>query len=98
MILIKTKDDLYNLNNVLRIYPHTISDDETEIYLITVMNNSNNAYWIYKSENREMRNKVYNEIQKQIIDLNTENKNGCIDIEAVVKNERQLLKNGAGVF
>lgn len=98
MILIKTKDDLYNLNNVLRIYPCTISDDETEIYLITVMNNSNNSYWIYKSENREMRNKVYNEIQKQIIDLNTENKNGCIDIEAVVKNERQLLKNGAGVF
>lgn len=85
MILIKTKDDLYNLNNVLRIYPHTISDNETEIYLIRVMDNSNNAYYIYKSENKEMRDKVYNEIQKQIIDLNTEDKNGCIDIEAIVK-------------
>ncbi len=85
MILIKTKDDLYNLNNVLRIYPHTISDNETEIYLIRVMDNSNNAYWIYKSENKEMRDKVYNEIQKQIIYLNTKEVGDYIDVEAIVK-------------
>lgn len=85
MILIKTKDDLYNFNYVLRIYPYTISNNETEIYLIRVMDNSNNAYWIYESENKEIRDKVYNEIQKQIIDLNNENKNGHIDVEAIVK-------------
>lgn len=84
MILIKTKDDLYNLNNVVRISPDDFLGNETETYLIRIMD-SNFSYYIYKSENKEMRDKVYNEIQKQIIDLNTENKNGCIDIEAIVK-------------
>lgn len=90
MILIKTKDDLYNFNNVLRIYrSHTISDNETEIYLVSVMDNSNNVYWIFQSEIKEIRDNVYNEIQKQIIDLNTENNNGYIDVEAIVKEVKE---------
>lgn len=86
MILIKTKDDLYNFNNVVRIYrSHTISDNETEIYLVSVMDNSNNAYWIFQSEIKEIRDNVYNIIQKQIIDLNTKEVGDYIDIEAIVK-------------
>lgn len=77
MILIKTKDDLYNFNSLIDIY---ISDNQ-----IKIVNMASKIDVLYENENKEVVQRVYNIIQKQIIDLNTENKNGCIDIDAIVK-------------
>ena len=77
MILIKIKDDLYNFNSLIDIY---ISDNQ-----IKIVNMASKIDVLYENENKEAVQRVYNIIQKQIIDLNTENKNGCIDIEAIIK-------------
>ena len=92
MILIKTKDDLYNLNNVFRICHDDFLCNGTETYLIRIMD-SNFSYYIYKSENKEMRDKVYNEIQKQIIDLNTKEVGDYIDVDAIVKEVEENYTN-----
>lgn len=85
MILIKTKDYLYNFNNLINIY---ISDDK-----IKIMDATSIADVLYENENKEAVQRVYNIIQKQIIDLNTEDKNGCIDIEAIVKEVEENYIN-----
>lgn len=89
MILIKTKDDLYNFNNLINIY---ILDNQIEI-----VNMASKIDVLYENENKEVVQKVYNIIQKQIIDLNNENKNGCIDIEAIVK-EAENTKTDERVY
>ena len=85
MILIKTKDDLYNFNSLIDIY---ISDNQ-----INIINMASKIDILYENENKEAVQRVYNIIQKQIIDLNTENKNGCIDIEAIVKEVEENYIN-----
>ena len=85
MILIKTKDDLYNFNNLINIY---ILDNQIEI-----VNMASKIDVLYENENKEVVQKVYNIIQKQIIDLNTENKNGYIDVEAIVKEIEENYTN-----
>lgn len=77
MILIKTKDDLYNFNNLIDI---CIIDNQ-----INIINMASKIDILYENENKEVIQRVYNIIQKQIIDLNTEDKNGYIDVEAIVK-------------
>lgn len=77
MILIKTKDDLYNFNNLIDI---CIIDNQ-----INIINMASKIDILYENENKEVVQRVYNIIQKQIIDLNTEDKNGYIDVEAIVK-------------
>lgn len=78
MILIKTKNDLINFNNLLTIY---ISGDR--ILILQRLDESETIYEVYKNENTKLVQKVYNIIQKQIIELNSENKSGCVDIDYI---------------
>ncbi len=82
MILIKTKDNLYNFNNLINIY---ISDDK-----IKIMDATSIADVLYEHENKEALQKVYNIIQEQIIDLNTKEAGGYIDVDAVVKEVENI--------
>lgn len=77
MILIKTKDNLYNFNNLINIF---ISDDK-----IKVMDATSIADVLYENKNKEVVQKVYNIIQNQIIDLNTKEVGDYIDVEAIIK-------------
>lgn len=77
MILIKTKDNLYNFNNLINIF---ISDDK-----IKVMDATSIADVLYENENKEVVQKVYNIIQNQIIDLNTKEVGDYIDVETIIK-------------
>ena len=54
------------------------------------------SYVLYENENKKVVQRVYNIIQKQIIDLNTENKRGCVDvvyIAAKLENSTISLTN-----
>lgn len=82
MIGIKAKDDLYNYNNVFNMFIHPTID--YEIYSIRVVDNYGNHHSFYET-NKEVVEKVYNIIQNQIIELNAKNENGCIDVEAIIK-------------
>lgn len=77
MILIKTKDNLYNFNNLINIF---ISDDK-----IKIMDATSIADVLYNNENKEVVQKVYNIIQNQIIDLNTKEVGDYIDVETIIK-------------
>lgn len=77
MILIKTKDDLYNFNSLIDIY---ISDNQ-----IKIVNMASKIDVLYENENKEVVQRVYNIIQKQIIDLNTKDVGDYVDVEAIVK-------------
>ncbi|WP_295297714.1 hypothetical protein [uncultured Brachyspira sp.] len=77
MILIKTKDDLYNFNNLIDI---CIIDNQ-----INIINMASKIDILYENENKEVVQRVYNIIQKQIIDLNTKEVGDYIDVDAIVK-------------
>lgn len=77
MILIKTKDNLYNFNNLINIF---ISDDK-----IKIMDATSIADVLYENENKEVVQKVYNIIQNQIIDLNTKEVGDYVNVETIIK-------------
>lgn len=78
MILIKTEDDLINFNNLLNIY---ISGDK--ILILQRLDESDTVYEVYKNENRELLKKVYTTMQNQIVNLNNENRSGCVDVDYI---------------
>ena len=77
MILIKTKDNLYNFNNLINIF---ISDDK-----IKIMDATSIADVLYNNENKEVVQKVYTTIQNQIVNLNNENKSGCVNVDYIAE-------------
>lgn len=77
MILIKTKDNLYNFNNLINIF---ISNDK-----IKIMDATSIADVLYENENKEVVQKVYNIIQNQIIDLNTKEVGDYVNVETIIK-------------
>lgn len=77
MILIKTKDDLYNFNSLIDI---CIIDNQ-----INIINMASKIDILYEHKNKEVVQRVYNIIQKQIIDLNTKEAGDYIDVDAIVK-------------
>lgn len=80
MILIKTEfrgfNSLFNYNNCA-----CIQIDNTVISIIQ----NTEVHYLALIENKELREKVYNKIQNKIIELNAKNENGCIDVEAIIK-------------
>lgn len=80
MILIKTKNDLFNFNNLLNIY---ISGDR--ILILQRLDASETIYEVYTNENRKLVQKVYTAMQNQIINLNNENRSGCVDVDYIVE-------------
>ena len=86
MILIKTEDNLINFNNLLNIY---ISDNR--ILILQRLDATETIYELYRNENRELLKKVYITIQNQIINLNNENRSGCVNIDYIAEK----LENNA---
>lgn len=80
MILIKTKDNLINFNNLLNIY---VSDNR--ILILQRLDASETVCEVYRNENRELLKKVYTTMQNQIVNLNNENKSGCINIDYIAE-------------
>lgn len=80
MILIKTKDNLINFNNLLNIY---ISDNR--ILILQRLDASETVCEVYIDENRELLKKVYIAMQNQIIKLNNENRSGCVDVDYIIE-------------
>ena len=88
MILIKTKDNLINFNNLLNIF---ISSDGDRILILQRLDATETIYELYRNENRELLKKVYITIQNQIINLNNENRSGCVNIDYIAEK----LENNA---
>lgn len=82
MILIKTKDNLINFNNLLNIF---ISSDGDRILILQRLDSSETIYVIYTNENIKLVQKVYTTIQNQIVKLNNENKSGCVDVDYIAE-------------
>lgn len=80
MILIKTKNDLINFNNLLNIY---ISGDR--ILILQRLDESETIYVVYTNENRKLLQKVYTAMQNEIVYLNNENRSGCVDIDYIAE-------------
>lgn len=80
MILIKTKNDLINFNNLLTIY---ISGDR--ILILQRLDESETIYEVYKNENTKLVQKVYTAVQNEIVYLNNENISGCVDIDYIAE-------------
>lgn len=80
MILIKTKNDLINFNNLLNIY---ISGDR--ILILQRLDESETIYVVYTNENRKLLQKVYTAIQNEIVYLNNENRSGCVDVDYIAE-------------
>ena len=80
MILIKTEDNLINFNNLLNIY---ISDNR--ILILQGLDASETVCEVYRNENRELLKKVYTTMQNQIVNLNNENRSGCINIDYIAE-------------
>lgn len=80
MILIKTKNDLINFNNLLTIY---ISGDR--ILILQRLDESETIYEVYKNENIKLVQKVYTAMQNEIIYLNNENRSGCVDVDYIAE-------------
>lgn len=93
MILIKTKcngfNAIFNYNNCTCVQ---INND-----CIIIVENTEEHY-LFVTDNKELREKVYNEIQNQIIDLNAKNESGCIDVDRIVSiletesEEHEIIK------
>lgn len=80
MILIKTKDNLINFNNLLNIY---ISDNR--ILILQRLDASETVCEVYRHENRELLKKVYTAVQNQIVKLNNENRSGYVDVDYITE-------------
>lgn len=80
MILIKTKNDLINFNNLLTIY---ISGDR--ILILQRLDESETIYEVYKNEDIKLVQKVYTAVQNEIIYLNNENISGCVDVDYIAE-------------
>lgn len=80
MILIKTKNDLINFNNLLTIY---ISGDR--ILILQRLDESETIYEVYKNENIKLVQKVYTAVQNEIVYLNNENISGCVDLDYIAE-------------
>ncbi len=80
MILIKTKNDLINFNNLLTIY---ISGDR--ILILQRLDESETIYEVYKNENTKLVQKVYTAVQNEIVYLNNENISGCVDVDYIAE-------------
>ena len=80
MILIKTKNDLINFNNLLTIY---ISGDR--ILILQRLDESETIYEVYKNENIKLVQKVYTAVQNEIVYLNNENISGCVDVDYIAE-------------
>lgn len=80
MILIKTKNDLINFNNLLNIY---ISGDR--ILILQRLDESETIYEVYKNENIKLVQKVYTAMQNEIVYLNNENRSGCVDVDYIAE-------------
>lgn len=79
MILIKTRcngfNGIFNYNNCTCVQ---INND-----CIVIVENTEGHY-LFVTDNKDIREKVYNEIQNQIISLNAKNESGCIDVDKIV--------------
>lgn len=82
MILIKTKDNLVNFNNLLNIF---ISSDGDRILILQRLDATETIYVIYTNENIKLVQKVYCAIQNQIINLNNQNMSGCVNVDYIAE-------------
>lgn len=82
MILIKTKDNLINFNNLLNIF---ISSDGYRILILQRLDATETIYVIYTNENTKLVQKVYCAIQDQIINLNNQNMSGCVNVDYIAE-------------
>lgn len=80
MILIKTKNNLINFSNLLNIY---ISGNR--ILILQRLDASETIYEVYTNEDIELVQKVYTTMQNQIVNLNNENRSGCVNVDYIAE-------------